>query len=404
VTAPQPPAATRATADAPAFTEAQRRRGVFLVTGATFALWLSLYFYVPFLPLRAIELGASNTMVGVVIASYAIAQVALRIPIGVGSDLIGRRRPFAIAGLAAAAGGALWLAVSPSPLSLFFARALTGVAGAGWVAVSVLYSSYFSTEDTGRAMSRIMAVNGVALVLATFTGGLIADAWGTTASFYAGVVLGVIGTAMLLAAPEPPLLDRQPYSRKLFFEVARTPLLIVVSVIGITAQFVSFATSFGFVPVYARDIGASNSEVGYITTAMFATSTVGTVAAPFVARAIGYRGALILGAVAVAITAGVVPLLDSVLLVGISQAVSGLGRGAINAMLITLSVLAVAPAQRATAMGVYQAIYAIGMLTGPVLAGAIADGANIESVFYVSAAVSLAGVALTFITRLPRAT
>lgn len=374
---------------------------MFLVTGATFALWLSLYFYVPFLPLRAIELGASNTMVGIVIASYAIAQVALRIPIGVGSDLIGRRRPFAVAALAAAAGGALWLAVSPSPLSLFFARAVTGIAGAGWVAVSVLYASYFSTDDTSRAMSRIMAINGIGLVLATFTGGLIADAWGTTASFYAGVVLGVIGMAMMLAAPEPPLPNRQPYSRALFFQVARTPLLIVVSLIGISAQFVTFATSFGFIPVYARSIGASNSEIGYITTAMFAASTVGTVAAPALVRQVGYRGTLVLCAVLVAITSGVVPLFDGVLLVGVSQLASGLGRGAINAVLITLSVLAVAPAQRATAMGVYQAIYAVGMLSGPVVAGAIADGISVEMVFYVSAVVSLVGAGLAYRARLP---
>jgi predicted MFS family arabinose efflux permease len=73
-----------------------------------------------------------------------------------------------------------------------------------------------------------------------------------------------------------------------------------------------------------------------------------------------------------------------------------------NAALITLSVLAVAPAQRATAMGVYQAIYAIGMLSGPVLAGTIADGISIDAVFYVCAVVSMIGVALTFVTRMPR--
>jgi len=65
-------------------------------------------------------------------------------------------------------------------------------------------------------------------------------------------------------------------------------------------------------------------------------------------------------------------------------------------------VLAVAPAQRATAMGVYQAIYAIGMLAGPILAGAIADGVSIDAVFYVCVFVSMIGVALAFVTRMPR--
>ena len=176
-----------------------------------------------------------------------------------------------------------------------------------------------------------------------------------------------------------------------------------MSVIGITSQFVSFATSFGFVPVYAEGIGASASEVGYLTTVMFAMSMAGTVATPLIVRAVGYRGVLILAATAMAIGAGVVPLLDDVFWLGVSQAVNGLGRGAINAALITLSVLAVAPAQRATAMGVFQAIYAIGMLAGPVLAGTIADGVSIGAVFYVCAVVSMAGAALTFVTRMPHA-
>ncbi|MDO9444448.1 MAG: MFS transporter, partial [Dehalococcoidia bacterium] len=77
-------------------------------------------------------------------------------------------------------------------------------------------------------------------------------------------------------------------------------------------------------------------------------------------------------------------------------------RGSTNALLITLAVLAVAPAQRATAMGVYQAVYAIGMLSGPVVSGAVADAVGIEAVFYLSTAVALAGGVLVFARPLPR--
>ncbi|MEZ4503491.1 MAG: MFS transporter [Dehalococcoidia bacterium] len=374
-----------------------------MVTGATFALWLSLYFYVPFLPLRALDLGASNTMVGAVIAAYAIAQVGLRIPIGVGADLLGRRRPFALIALAASALGALWLAVSPSPWSLFLARALTGVAGAGWVAVSVLYASYFSEAETGRAMSRIMAVNAIGLVLATFVGGLLADALDPLATFYAGVVVGGIGVGMLLLAPEPPLERSQRYSQATFWEVARTPLLLTVSAIGIAVQFVSFATSFGFIPVYAERIGASSAAIGNLTTVMFATSVAGTIGAPWLARRVGYSAALGIGAAAIALSVGVVPLLDSVWALGASQALGGLGRGGMNALLITLSVLAVAPAQRATAMGVYQALYAIGMLSGPIVSGIVVDQTSIEAVFVLSAAVSVLGGAIALTARMPAA-
>ncbi|MDP2327177.1 MAG: MFS transporter [Dehalococcoidia bacterium] len=373
-----------------------------MVAAATFLFWLSLYFYVPFLPLRAQDLGASNTMLGAVVASYAIAQVGLRIPIGVAADALGRRKPFAVIALVASALGALWLALSPNPWSLFAARAVTGIAGAGWVAITVLYASYFATGDAARAMSRIMAVNAVALVLATFIGGLLADALGTDSTFYAGVVVAAAGAVLLLLAEEPPLADRRPSSPRLFLEIARVPLLVTVSVIGIAVQFVSFATSFGFVPVYAEQIGATDAEVGYITTAMFATSVVGTLLVPWMVARTGYAVTLLIGVLVTAIAAAVVPLTSDVLELGVTQALNGFGRGSTNALLITLAVLAVAPAQRATAMGVYQAVYAIGMLSGPVVSGAVADAVGIEAVFYLSTAVALAGGVLVFARPLPR--
>jgi MFS family permease len=385
-------------------TEAERRRGAMLVMAATFVFWLSLYFYVPFLPLRALELGASNTMVGAVIAAYAIAQVGLRIPIGVSADMIGRRKPFAVIALVAAAAGALWLALSPSPLSLFFARSVTGIAGAGWVAISVLYASYFAPEDTARAMSRIMATNAIALVLATFTGGLMAEVFGTLSTFYAGVAAGGVGTVLLLMAPEPVIRSRTAYSKRLFLDVLRTPLLIAVSVIGIAVQFVSFATSFGFVPVYAEEIGASDAEVGYITTAMFAATVAGTVLVPPMVTRLGYPLTLLIGIATIAVAAIVVPFITDVTVLGASQVLNGFGRGSTNAVLITLSVLSVAPAHRATAMGVYQAIYAIGMLAGPLVAGVVADVISIDAVFYLSTLVAIAGGALVFVHRLPRDT
>jgi MFS family permease len=382
-------------------TDRERRRGALLVTAATFLFWLSLYFYVPFLPLHALELGASNTMLGAVIAAYAIAQVGLRIPIGVAADAIGKRKPFAVIALASAAAGALWLALSPSPLSLFFARSVTGIAGAGWVALSVLYSSYFTSDRTAGAMSKIMATNAIALVLATFTGGLLAEWLGVLSTFYAGVIVGAAGTLLLLLAPEPRL-ERPRYSARLFFEVARTPLLLAVSAIGIAVQFVSFATSFGFVPVYAEQIGASDAQVGYITTAMFAAVVGGTVVVPPLVARMGYSMSLLLGIAAMGIAALVVPFITDVLTLGVSQVLNGFGRGLTNALLITLSVLAVAPERRATAMGVYQALYAIGMLAGPIFAGVAADAIDIDAVFYLSTIVSVIGGALVFVYRLPR--
>ena len=125
----------------PGLSEAEARRGVITVTAATIFLYLSLYLYVPFLPLRAAELGASNTMIGAVVAGFAVGQVVLRLPIGIGADLIGRRKPFAVGSLVLATVGGLGLALAPNTATLFAARLLTGASVAGWVAITVLFSS-----------------------------------------------------------------------------------------------------------------------------------------------------------------------------------------------------------------------------------------------------------------------
>jgi predicted MFS family arabinose efflux permease len=56
-------------------------------------------------------------------------------------------------------------------------------------------------------------------------------------------------------------------------------------------------------------------------------------------------------------------------------------------------------------MGVFQAIYAVGMLSGPIVSGAVADAFGLDAVFFLSAAVSVAGGALAFVSlRLTRTT
>ena len=64
----------------------------------------------PLIPNQASDLGASNTIIGLVVASYAIGLVHLRIPYGIGADLLGKRRPFALIAFFASVIGALGLA------------------------------------------------------------------------------------------------------------------------------------------------------------------------------------------------------------------------------------------------------------------------------------------------------
>jgi MFS family permease len=58
-------------------------------------------------------------------------------------------------------------------------------------------------------------------------------------------------------------------------------------------------------------------------------------------------------------------------------------------VLMGMSIQRVEEAERATAMGLHQSIYAIGMFGGPIVSGALADAVGIRPMFGMTAAVCL---------------
>ena len=75
----------------------RRRSTRFFLLGIVL-YWMGLYVYVPILPVYAQSMGASLSLVGLIVASYGVVQLLLRIPLGVASDWLGRRKPFVLAG------------------------------------------------------------------------------------------------------------------------------------------------------------------------------------------------------------------------------------------------------------------------------------------------------------------
>ena len=69
---------------------------------------------------------------------------------------------------------------------------------------------------------------------------------------------------------------------------------------------------------------------------------------------------------------------------------------------MALSIWAVAPEQRATAMGFYQAVYSVGMLVGPLMSGFLADSLGLASVFYLCALLSLVMGGMAYLRIIPR--
>ncbi|MBY6275694.1 MFS transporter, partial [Symbiobacterium thermophilum] len=169
-------------------------RCLFLI--ASFIFWFSNFIYMPILSPYIELLGGTYTFIGIVLSSYGFMQFLFRLPIGMISDFMKRRKPFIILGMLMTMSSGLMFALTNSLGWALVSRSLAGVAAATWVAFTVLYCSYFSDEKIYKAMSNISFAVVLAQLMGMSISGYIVDKWGWHAPFWIGGILGMIGVIL----------------------------------------------------------------------------------------------------------------------------------------------------------------------------------------------------------------
>jgi MFS family permease len=358
----------------------------------TFFYWSGLGVYVPVLSVYVKSMGASLTVVGIVVSAYGFTQLLMRIPIGFASDRIGRRRPFIIGGLIAIVVGCLGLSIAPTPELMVIPRLIMGLGASCWVVFSVAFASYFALNQSARAMSIIAAISSGAQALAGLLGGVLSQAFGTISAFYAGVGFAALGLITMLPLKETAKPNPNPMPVRRLLAIAALPSVLVATGIAAINSYAMFATISSFVPIHARNLGVNDAGLGLLSTLGVLAVTGATLIGSRVADRIGDREVIALGMLLSGIGTLFVPLTQSFWPLVVTQVVAGFGRGVCNPTLMSLSIRSLPAHERGTGMGVFQALYSIGMVAGPPISGAVADRLGLPSVFVLTA--TLCGVAV----------
>jgi len=373
-----------------------RRRSIVFFCLGNVLYWAALYIYVPILSVYAQSLGASLSLVGLIVASYGVVQLFFRIPLGVASDRVGKRKPFVLAGFLILAISCLGLALAPTPELLLLFRALAGLAACTWVTSSVLFASYFPPQQVVQATGLVNFFGSGGRVLATTGGGVLAQRFGWVSTFWVGGVLALLGLVAMAQAEEERNDARTPMAWRDVVRIGRVPLLIITSILATLTQYSSFSTTYGFVSVYAHGLGATRAELGLLTAAVQIPYTLSALAAGYLSRRVGERGMIAGATVVMAATTFAIPFISNLGLLAASRVAYGMGHGLIYPTLMGLSIKAVAQSERASAMGIFQAVYSLGMFGGPAISGLIADSLGLGAMFLVTGAVSLGTAVLAF--------
>jgi MFS family permease len=376
--------------------EPASRRNVILFAIGILCYWAAMYVYVPTLSVYAESLGASWSVVGLAVGMYGLTQMLTRVPIGIWSDAMGKRRGIVVAGMLVCGVGAAGLALSPSPFWLVVFRGVMGLAAATWVCSTVLFTSYFPDSDPSVPLSIMSLMSALGQVAGTSSGGLLAENFGWTMPFWVSMGLSVIAAVVLLIPPDDTTALPVAVSTESILRIAGAPLLLLACGVGVIVYFATFSTVYGFTTVLAERLGATRAQLGFLTTAALLAYSVFTSLTPRLIKRLGERRTLLFGLLAITLAILPTPLVGSIGGLFALQTLSGIGRGMLYPLLMSLSIKAVAASDRASAMGIFQASYAFGMFVGPWISGGLGDSLGLASVFVLSGSLCL-GCLLTCI-------
>nr|WP_282580050.1 MFS transporter [Paenibacillus odorifer] len=336
-----------------------------------FMFWFSSYIYVPVLSPYVEHLGASYFMVGMVLGIYGLMQILFRIPIGIGSDYLNRRRPFIYLGLIASGVSCFLFMWGAQPGWALAARAVSGIAASAWVVYSVMFAGYFPKEEAGKAMGMLQFTTVIAQLTSMMISGYMVEHWGWNAPFLIGGIVAIAALILALRLPEQKQEKRQNAIQiKELAGVVKEPLLVRVSLLSVLAHCVLFITMFGYTPNQALNIGASKESLGWLTLAFMIPHAIATLyGSRLFGGLLGDRGKLMLGFAGSALFTLLIPSMPTLAALCLTQVGNGFMQGLIFPLLLSKSVSEIDPFKRATAMGFYQAVYAIGMSAGPFVAG-----------------------------------
>ena len=239
--------------------------------GAVFSLrMLGMFMVLPVLTTYGMALqGATQSLIGIAIGIYGLAQALFQIPFGLLSDRVGRR-PLIVAGLLIFALGSVVAAATDSIWGIILGRALQG-SGAIAAAVMALLSDLTREQNRTKAMAFIGVSFGITFAIAMVLGPVITHAFGLSALFWGIAVLalaGIIITLTIIPQPSHHVLNRESAIVKDSFRlVLRNSRLLKLNA-GIMSLHILLMASFVALPLAMESAGFLRQQqwVVYLTT------------------------------------------------------------------------------------------------------------------------------------------
>jgi len=338
---------------------------------------------VPILGRYAERFGANGLQVGLMFASFSIAQMVFAPILGRISDKVGRKPVIvfsligtAVGSFVTGAAGALWV--------LFLGRILDGASGASVAVAQGAVADIAPPEQRARLMGMMGAAFGIGFVVGPALGGLAALGGPHVPFYLAGSIAAVNAVAAMIRLPETKP-DTSHITEKHQRGSALSPALKRFALVGFLSMlgFAGFEATFSIWGQKQFGFTEGSASIVFVFVGVTLVAVQGGLIGPLTEK-LGSRKLLRIGLSLVAvgllllgITTTWPMLFVALFLLSLGQGVSGPSGGALVAELAPVE-------RRGEAIGYQQSTAAFGRVAGPVMAGALFDHVGISAPFLVS--------------------
>ncbi|WP_280465213.1 MFS transporter [Nocardia brasiliensis] len=325
----------------------------------------------PMYALRALDLGASIGLAGVLVALSGLGMVLADLPAGRIVARIGERGAIGV-GSTLGVLGVLLAIGAPNLAVLALGLLLNGAAGAVWgLARQTYIVAVVPAADRGRAMSTLAGSHRLGFFCGPFLGAVLVHAMGPSGALWLQLATMVASGAAMVAIPSPDGTDGGAETHTL--------RSVVVENIGVLGTLGSAALLMGAVraarvavlPLWAAHIGLSASATSVVFGLAGAVDVLMSYPAGIWLDRRGSRAVGVPAMVLFALGFGVLPYTSSLIGLGVVAVLLGLANGVSNGVIMTVGADAAPGGRRGEFHGAWRLTHDVGMFAGPLVAGAI---------------------------------
>ncbi len=365
-----------------------------LLTLTIIFFWASEYCHSPYFTPYLQTLGFTAGVIGVMAGVYGFTQMLVRIPMGIITDITGCYKKTILLGTIFTTLSSFGLMFAAHFAAIVFCRMLAGIAASSWLAFTILYAAYYEADESVQAVTNVNAFNSAGKLLAFILGLTTASIWGYKVPLACSFLTGIVAVICALRL-EPIALKRESFQLSHIAAVFSSPAVLCASFFAIIMQMFLQGTVFSFTSTVARELGASAFEIG-LNTILF--TLVQILAAGFIGKKVlkklSDRQAVTIGFFLMAFCCLLVAYAHNMWYLYAAQIIGGVSNLMTNSVLMSMIIRFVPQENQSTAMGLFQALYGIGMTLGPVLTGNLAGRFGYCMAYLVMGSLTLAAAVL----------